>query len=226
MEFVPCPMAWIVDRLLNCPNRLDCSILEGHASGYEWVSFLSEADLNALRHPRPRFFPHNPNSFGSQFHRANAYQLGKHAKFVGVARKDAVLAVFFRDSDGTNSAPSTLWASIFESMKAGFLLAGFHSGVPMVPRPKSEAWMLCGLLNLEDPARDCQRLEDEPGNDASPNSLKARLAAHLGYEPTAEQQSEFVRSGQMDPKLIDLPSFIAFRVELDRAYASATAPLQ
>jgi hypothetical protein len=225
-DFVPGPMAWIVDGLLNRPDKLDCSILEGQASGYDWVCFLNEADLGALRYPRPRFFPHDPNTFGSQFHRASAYQLGKHAQFVGAERYEAVVAVFFRDSDGTNSAPRTLWKSIFESMRAGFLLSGFPSGVPMVPRPKSEAWMLCGLLKHENPARDCTWLEDEPGNDASPDSLKTRMAGHLGYEPTAEQQTDLVVSGRILPDLIDLPSFIKFRQELDRAYANAALPIQ
>jgi hypothetical protein len=225
-EFVPGPMAWIVDKLLNHPDKLDFSILEGQASGYEWVSFLGESDLSALRYPRPRFFPSDPNTFGSQFHRASAYQLGKHAHAVAVERKDAVVAVFFRDSDGTNSAPQTLWRAIFESMRAGFLLSGFSSGVPMVPRPKSEAWMLCGLLKRNDARRNCSRLEETPGNDASPNSLKSSLARHLGYEPTSEQQAELVSSGHISPELIDLPSFTAFRDELDRAYTNAAPPLQ
>jgi hypothetical protein len=225
-EFVPGPMAWFVDGLLNHPGKLDYSILEGQAGGYEWVSYLNEAELGDLRYPRPHFFPHDPNTFGSQFHRASAYQLGKHAQYVGTERNDAVVAVFFRDSDGTNSAPQTLWKSIFESMRAGFLLSGFPSGVPMVPRPKSEAWMICGLLKHDNPASNCAWLEDEPGNDASPHSLKTRLAGHLGYEPTAEQQADLVVSGRISPDLIDLSSFIRFSEELDRAYANATLPAQ
>ncbi len=85
--------------------------------------------------------------------------------------------------------------------------------------------MLCGLLKREDAGRDCTWLEDEPGNDASPNSLKARLANHLGDELTAEQQAELVSCGQIDPALIDLPSFTAFCAELDRAYALAAQQL-
>ena len=104
-------------------------------------------------------------------------------------------------------------------MKNGFEAAEFQSGVPMIPRPKSEAWMLCGLLKHLSAGTDCGWLEDEPGNDASPNSLKVRLAKHLGYEPTADQQAELVRRGQVDPQLIDLPSFIAFRQALNHACA-------
>jgi hypothetical protein len=217
-------MAWMIDKLLDRPEKLDCSILEGQTRGYDWVSFLSEGDLRSLRHPRPRFFPHHPQTFGSQFHRASAYQLGKHAQSVGVGRKDAVIAVFFRDSDGTNSAPQNLWSAIFESIRAGFLLSGFPSGVPMVPRPKSEAWMLCGLLKANDPTHDCAWLEEEPGNDASPRSLKRQLALHFDHAPDATEQAALVAEGRIDPQLIDLTSFIAFREELDRAYAEAVPP--
>jgi hypothetical protein len=224
-EFVPGPMAWIVDKLLNRPDKLDCSILEGHTKGYDWIRFLSEFDLRELRSARPRFFPHTQGTFGSQFFRANAYQLGKHAQTVAVERNDAVIAVLFRDGDGTRSTPKAEWQEKFDSMLSGFEVAEFKSGVPMVPRPKSEAWMLCGLRKREDANRDCSELEDASGNDASPNSLKAQLANHIGHEPTAEEQAELVRSGQIDPALIDLSSFVAFRAELDRAYAQATPPL-
>jgi hypothetical protein len=224
-EFVPGPMAWIVDTLLNRPDKLDCSIMEGHAKGYEWVYFLSETDLSDLRYSRPRFFPHTRDTFGTQFFRASAYQLGKHAQAIANERNDGVIAVFFRDSDGTDSAPKTLWEAKFNSILRGFDAAEFSSGVPMVPRPKSEAWMLCGLFKREDATRDCGWLEDEPGNDASPKSLKGRLAKHLNYEPTAEQQAELVRGGEIDPALIDLESYQSFCGELDRAYRNAVPPL-
>ncbi|MDR3753758.1 MAG: hypothetical protein P4K93_10415 [Terracidiphilus sp.] len=223
--FVPGPMAWIVDNLLALPGKLNYSILELHANGGDCVCFLSETELSALKYGRPRFFPRESGMFGIQPFRANAHQLGKHALAVARERGAPVVAILFRDSDGTNSAPRTLWKVIFESIKAGFQLAGFQSGVPMVPRPKSEAWMLCGLLKREDAGRDCLWLEEEPGNDASPKSLKLQLAKHLNCEPTADQQAELVRDGTIDPALIDLPSFTAFSAELDRAYALAAQPL-
>lgn len=224
-EFVPGPMAWIVDKLLEQPDKLNYSILTLHASGGDCVRFLSERDLSALNYARPRFFPRAPGTFGIQPFRANAHQLGKHALAVSRERGAPVIAVLFRDSDGTNSAPKTLWETIFESIRAGFQLAEFQSGVPMVPRPKSEAWMLCGLFKREDADRQYGGLEEEPGNDASPKSLKAQLASQLGYEPTAEVQAELVSRGTIDPALIDLPSFMAFCAELGQAYALAAQPL-
>ena len=85
--------------------------------------------------------------------------------------------------------------------------------------------MLCGLQKRTDAGRDCSWLEDEPGNDASPKSLKGRLERELGYPPTAEQQADLVKGGQIDPATIDLQSFIEFCNELDRAYRFAVPPL-
>jgi hypothetical protein len=113
-------------------------------------------------------------------------------------------------------------------MQSGFEAAGFPSGVPMIPRPQSGAWLLCGLLKSWDAGRDCNWLEDEPGNDASPNNLKARLAREierLGCAPTCEQFAEMVITSQMDAERNSLPSFIDFRDQLDRAYDQATMPL-
>jgi hypothetical protein len=171
------------------------------------------------------FFPRGENASGNLFFLKSAFLLGKHAKIIATQRESPVIAIFFRDADGTRSTPRTEWEDKFTSMQRGFEVAEFSSGVPMVPRPKSEAWMLCGLLKHEDAGRNCSWLEDEPGNDASPNSLKARLAKHLGGEPTAEQQAELVRCGTIDPALIDLSSFTAFCAELARAYTLAAQPL-
>jgi hypothetical protein len=212
--------------LLAKPGKLDYSILEAHAGGGECVCFLDKADLAALRPKKPMFFPRGENATNRNlFFFKSAFLLGKRAKTIATERNSPVIAVYFRDADGTRSTPRGEWNDKFQSMRDGFQTADFQSGVPMVPRPKSEAWMLCGLLKREDVGRDCSRLEDEPGNDASPNSLKIQLAKHLNYEPTAEQQAELISCGTIDPALIDLPSFVAFCAELDRAYVLAAQPL-
>jgi hypothetical protein len=224
-EFVPGPMAWIVDKLLGQPDKLNYSLLELHASKGDCVDFLNEGELAALRRSKPFFLPRGNDTPGNVSLRKGAFLLGKHAKGVASERNSPVIAVFFRDADGTNSTPRAEWEGKFTSMKQGFVRADFQSGVPMIPRPKSEAWMLCGLLKREDAGRNCSQLEEAPGNDASPKSLKTQLAKHLNCEPTAEQQAELVSCGQIDPALIDLSSFTAFCAELDRAYALAAQPL-
>ncbi len=223
--FVPGPMAWIVDKLLERPGKLNYSLLELHANGGDCICFLTETELAALRKHESQRLRRRTEKSGTQYFRMGAFLLGRHAKGIASERNSPVIAVFFRDADGTCSAPRAEWEAKFTSMIDGFEAAEFVSGVPMVPRPKSEAWMLCGLIKREDAGRNCDWLEDEPGNDASPNSLKARFTSHLGHEPSAVEQSDLVSDGQIDPELIDLPSFTAFRDELSRACAIAAAPL-
>jgi hypothetical protein len=216
-------MAWIIDKLLE--QKTNYSLLELNANGGDCVDFLNEGELAALRGSKPFFLPRGDDTPGNVSLRKGAYLLGKHAKGIVSERNSPVIAVFFRDADRTNSTPRTEWEGKFAAMIQGFVRADFQSGVPMIPRPKSEAWMLCGLLKGTNAKEDCDWLEDESGNDDSPKSLKGQLADHLHYRPTRDQQSELVSGGEIDPTLIDLPSFIAFRDELDRAYANAAPPL-
>ncbi len=225
-EFVSGPMAWIIDKLLKRPHKLNYSVLELHVNGGDCVCFLDKADLAALRSPKPLYLPRGEDAKKRNlFFFKSALLLGKHAKTIAAERNSHVIAIFFRDADGTNSTPRADWQIKFESMQSGFKTAEFQSGVPMVPRPKSEAWMLCGLFKHENAEGKFNWLENEPGNDASPNNLKARLTEHLGYQPNASQQADLVRDGQIIPELIDLPSFTAFREELDRAYANTAPPI-
>jgi hypothetical protein len=222
-EFIPGPMSWVVDRLLAQPGRLNYSVLELHANAGDCVCFLSEGELSDLRPSKPFFLPRGEDKDGNQYFRKGAYLLGIYATTVARDRKSSVVAVLFRDADGTRSTVRADWRRKFDSMARGFEAAKFPSGVPMVPRPKSEAWMLCGLLKHSDANANCHWLEDESGNDGSPNSLKRQLALHLGHEPTAEEQAELVRGGIINPERIDLSSFEAFREALDHAFTAAAA---
>jgi len=217
-QFIPGPMAWVVDKLLQA--RLGYSLLELHAAGADSVTFVHKAQLSA--HGKPSQ-PGKPllsgikHGKGHAFHARSAQCLGLMAK----AAAPPVVAVLFRDSDGTNATPRQAWREKWESMERGFALAGFDAGVPMVPRPKSEAWLLCGLQ--QPPYQHCHALEEAPGNDDSPAALKNRLKALIGHEPTADEQAGWVRDGVIDPSQIDMPSLTAFRDALAVAINAACA---
>lgn len=206
MQFVPGPMAVMVDRLIQ--QRLDYSLLELNENGGECVEFISESALAAHGKTAPKLLPGIKYGKGQAFFTRTAQVLGLLAK----QSEPPTVAVLFRDADGTHSAPADLWQQKFDSISRGFELVGFAHGVPMVPRPKSEAWLLCGLKNQ--PYQHCNALEDAPGNDNSPNSLKSQLAALVGYEPGAVEQADWVRSGSIDPTQITMPSFVAFQTTL------------
>lgn len=82
----------------------------------------------------------------------------------------------------------------------------------MLPKPKSEAWLLCALK--ANPYQSCAALENESGNDASPNNLKGELAKVLGTDPHREILCDHFNAGRIDPHRIDMPSFYAFKTRL------------
>jgi len=138
--------------------------------------------------------------------------LSRIAKEQASARNDDVVAVLFRDADGTASAGRGLWEDKWQSMLAGFDEEGFDRGVPMIPKPKSEAWLICALK--ERPYQHCNDLEDRSGNDKSPKSLKKELAKLLGEKVTPELLCDKVRT-RVDMNRITMPSFQAFRTRLE-----------
>ncbi len=126
---------------------------------------------------------------------------------------EEVVAVFFRDSDGTASAGRGLWEDKRDSIIQGFHDEGFERGVPMIPKPKSEAWLICALKN--DPYQGCAALEDRSGNDNSPNSLKGEISDLLNGETSREKYCQLVREGVININQIDMPSFRAFPERLE-----------
>jgi len=109
-------------------------------------------------------------------------------------------------------------------MLNGFEAEEILNGVPMIPKPKSEAWVLCALRNLYE---NCQPLENESGNDDSPNSLKKQLEQHLGKPATRELLNDEIDQGNLDiSKILDMPSLTAFKERLDEVLDSLRLPRQ
>jgi hypothetical protein len=100
---------------------------------------------------------------------SNAQQLALMAQQWAVDHDDAVMAVLFRDADGTRSAQGQQWQSKWDSMVSGFSSVAFEFGVPMLPKPKSEAWLLCAGQTAR---HSHAALEAISGNDDSPKSAK------------------------------------------------------
>jgi hypothetical protein len=142
----------------------------------------------------------------------NARVLARIAKERERERKDDVVAVLFRDAD-TATAGRGAWPEKRQSMLDGFTEEGFVRGVPVIPKPTSEAWLLCALRR--NPYQGCAALEDRSGNPHSPHSLKGELETRLGHQPTREGLCELVANGKIDHRRIDMPSFDAFRDRLE-----------
>jgi hypothetical protein len=133
-----------------------------------------------------------------------------------------VIPVLFRDADGTASSGRGEWQKKWQSMLDGFEIENMLNGVPMIPKPKSEAWILCAL---REKYQNCKTLEDESGNDHSSNALKKQLSKHLGEEATRALINQKIEEGQINIELIvDMPSLTQFKEQLDKVLDSLKLP--
>ncbi|MGD0900894.1 MAG: hypothetical protein ABR915_23930 [Thermoguttaceae bacterium] len=204
------PMAVITDHIVEQHDHY--SLLDAQCCGFVSEHHLAaragelKAAKKSLRLPGVK----QPKETRYFFN--NARVLARIAGEKQVLRNDDVVAVLFRDSDDTASAGRGLWDDKNNSIIHGFGEEGFAKGVPMVPKPKSEAWLICGITG--NPNHEGTALEDWSGNDKSPNSLKGALERLIGQEPSRELLCELLRDGTVDCQKIDLPKFRAFRDRL------------
>ena len=205
------PMAVMVDQIVE--NRQGYSPLEtghrGYVSEHELTGRASEfkAVKKSVRLPGPK----QPKETRYFFNNARA--LARIAKAKATLMRDEIVAILFRDSDGTASAGRGLWQEKRQSMLDGFAEEGFAKGVPMIPKPKSEAWLICALKTNAYQA--CEALEGRSGNDNSPNSLKSELERLLRATPSREGLCDLVRKKEIDVERLQMPSFDAFRARLE-----------
>jgi hypothetical protein len=218
-DFDPGPMAWLVDQIVE-EQIGSGSLALGLAHG------LSEARLNRVcKRLKPMSLRGKKRRPETGYYYRNARGLAKVALELGEALDEDVVSVLFRDADGTQSAGRGDWASKWQSMMDGFAVEGFECGVPMIPKPKSEAWLLCALRPHQ-AYHNCATLESASGNDRAVNSLKMQLATALGYRPTADDLAELVRSRTVDAQRLRMPAFQAFRDRLIEAIASTETELR
>lgn len=85
--------------------------------------------------------------------------------------------VYFEDADRTNTSPKNVNLKLEKAIMDGFKRCQFDSGVPMVPNPRQEAWLL-GYYQEWLPGgcsyQNCQRFENLSGNDAAPHQKNAK----------------------------------------------------
>lgn len=208
-EFVVGPMTIIVAHIVEAHHGY--SILAG-ACGFISEARLSQraGDLKAVK--KEIRIPGKKRERETHYFFNNARTLSRIAREKAAALGDDVVAILFRDSDGTGSADRGRWEDQWQSMLDGFQEEEFDNGVPMIPKPKSEAWLICAFKKR--PYQACDVLEKRSGNDKSPNSLKRELATLIGPDVESERLVEKVKSA-LDIDRIKMPSFSAFRGRLE-----------
>lgn len=214
--FRPGAMAELVDKLVE--KRLDFAPV---ANGRGFRVSRSELALIAKSSGAGSrmFLPSNTIPAGYASHVKYAAALAIHTMKLELCEDDVAVAIYFQDSDGTCSTPEGNWECIWRAISMGFSRVKFDRGVPMIPRPKQEAWLLCAIRSPS--YHNCSELEGLSGNDSSPRSIKSLLEQACGSSVNTELMCEWIRDGRVDPDKIAMPSFRHFREALDRAIENA-----
>ncbi len=127
-------------------------------------------------------------------------------------------AIYFKDMDfSSNENRDKYYEALISAMHSGFDNADFRKDVPMVPKTRSESWMLC---IVDKNAARKSYYENLPGSDNSPNSGKKVLADALGC---SEKENYTKLSGKIenyDWDILSAPSFVFFKNRLHVIAAS------
>ena len=213
-DFTAGPMTILVDQIVSA--RMGYSILRDTP---DRAIFLSKAALAAqieTMKGNKRGVALTGKKAGQEtgYHMKYAWAFGKMAAGIEVAEDDRGVAVFFRDSDGTNANPGGNWDEKWSSIERGFQRAEYPRGVPMLPKPTSEAWLLCAAKTP--PYENCEMLEDLPGNVVSDNHPKQKLEEAFGTRMSASNLSDWLSDCPLDlERASAMPSFRKFRERLN-----------
>ena len=207
-SFVPGPMALLIDILVQ--EELKYSPIDCYSIGYISKKAITKKaeELRGRKIMLPRV-----EYEGTLYFKKNAYCFAEICKVKSIEKQQAIIGVFFRDSDGTNSSDRLLWRDKRQSIIDGFLRAEFSTGVAMVPKTKSECWIICAVKDK--PYENCEKLEDLSGNDKSPKNAPKKILEEILKKPyDAEILIELVKNNCVDPERINMPSFNIFRSDL------------
>ncbi|WP_336233177.1 hypothetical protein [Thalassospira sp. CH_XMU1458] len=199
----PGPMAHFIDQVVQ--DKLDYSPIEATTMVIISESVLADASKEISSGKKGVTLPGDKSKKETAYFFRNARALAKIA--LDKAAEDAV-AVLFRDADGTASSGRGLWSDKVSSIENGFRAEGLRRGVAMVPKPKSEAWLICALK--DQPYQHCGNLENRSGNDKSPKSLKKELEELLGGEFDLGEVINQIENRKIDYRKIAMPSLTSF----------------
>jgi len=121
--------------------------------------------------------------------------------------------IYFHDLDAnTKASVDEIYNASMKAMNDGFDSASFTHGVPMIPKTRSESWLLC-LLDSKGCA-GVNYFEDLPMSDKSPNSGKKVLATLLKVPEDESYSCIEEKRDTFDWTSLQAPSFLVFRNRL------------
>jgi hypothetical protein len=194
-EFQPGPMARLADEIIQRAQGFEYSYLTHKA-----IVFVHKSELNGDR-PKALLVgkKRSPNSPEDKYFLRNAATLARKAIELGNEKSDSTLSILFRDAD----RPSE-YEPKRQSIKDGFSIESYPTGVAMIPLPASEAWLISSMLGSGEKL-DGKKLEEWTDK----YQLKDRLGEMLG--------GVSVRELNPDPDSISpqLESYAKFKSELE-----------
>jgi hypothetical protein len=209
--FTAGPMAALIDRLIEPIWRF--SPLESKC-----FEFLSEQALNQKSKAidAPALRGKKRKGFETAFFFKNARTLAKYAKELQTREKDISMAVFFRDTDGTRSSKRSVRSDKVSSISHGFIAENYEHGVPMMPKPICEVWLMCGLQDK--PYQNCARLERLSGSENALNPPKKKLEQLLAKRNihSIHETTEMILEAKINAQSIDMPSYNEFKQCLEQ----------
>lgn len=206
--FVPAPMYYLIDKIIE--KKLDYSIYDLMP---EQIMFIPKGKLMD-ECKSIRFLTGKKKGQETGLFYKNARGLARITKKECIRRNDNdSMSILFRDSDGTRSIESTYHDKKVESIENAFEIEGIK-GVAMIPRPKSESWLICALKKT--PYQSCNSLEKRSGNDDSPNNLKDELIDILEKRNIEYNDINLmIKDGSIDIDKIEMDSFVYFKNKLE-----------
>lgn len=219
-QFKAGAMAVIVDQLVELSQGYDFSHLDNERVCFVSENCLADNKLQPIKKPKSAKIRGKKRPKETLYFFENARVLADLAKNKAEQIDDQIVAVLFRDSDGTASAGRGDWNTKRNSMIQGFEAEEFEWGVAMIPNPKSEAWLLCALK--DNPYQHCSQLEEVTGNDDGKTPLKSQLAEVLNEQNSVANINQMLRDKRIDIERIDMPSFIVFKERLDNVVQDVT----
>ncbi len=217
-EFSPGPMTILIDQLIETEYQFSPLATCPNVYFFVGKKELINRAKNQRGH-RSMVLTGPKHGKETGYYHINAWMLGQMARELEAKHDSPSVAVLFRDADGTHSTPAA-WEAKWDSMLSGFDRAMHTRGVPMLAKPKSEAWLLCAAK--DNPYQHCAALENLPGNDDSPASAKMQLDDALEGRSSRSEVCDWLSESGFDHEATgeQMPSYGIFVARFFEALAT------
>ncbi len=209
-DFEPGPMAVLIEKLADAKAGFDFA-----AASMEFVSEARRLEIARQEFSGKFFRGKKRRDYEEGYYFNEARALAFLAKRKATEAKCRVAPILFRDSDSNDRAGYDI---VRKSIRDGFNAEDLEElGVAMVPKPTSEAWLICALQAA--PYQNCAALEETlSGSGAGKRPAKGILKQLLDARgKTLSDLHDLINQGEISAGHIRMPSYDDFREDLERA---------